>query len=79
MPSSRRMLWSLLAFGVCGAFFYLANVLAADVRYPLARFCVGVSLLCFGAGVFLLSRRLSAILGRLTLGIADMFLRIVSP
>lgn len=79
MPSRRRMLGSLLAFGVCGASFYLANVLAADVRYPLARFCVGVSLLCFGAGVFLLSRRLSAILGRLTLGIADMFLRIVSP
>ena len=79
MPSRRRMLWSLLAFGACGAFFYLAHVLAADVRYPLARFCVGVSLLCFGAGVFLLSRRLSAILGRLTLGIADMFLRIVSP
>jgi hypothetical protein len=79
MPSRRRMLGSLLAFGACGASFYLANVLAADVRYPLARFCVGVSSLCFGAGVFLLSRRLSAILGRLTLGIADMFLRIVSP
>ena len=79
MPLLRRMLGSLLAFGACGAFFYLANVLAADVRYPLARFCVGVSLLCFGAGVFLLSRRLSAILGRLTLGIADMFLRIASP
>ena len=72
------MLVSLLAFGACGASFYLANVLAADVRYPLARFCAGVSLLCFGVGVFLLSRRLTAILGRLTLAVADV-LRIVLP
>jgi hypothetical protein len=78
MPHLRRMLWSLLAFGACGAFFYLANVLAADVRYPLARLCVGVSVLCFGAGVFLLSRRLSTILGRLAIGVADVFLRMVS-
>jgi hypothetical protein len=79
MPPLRRMLGSLLAFGACGASFYLANVLAADIRYPLARFCVGVSLLCFGAGVFLLSRRLSEILGRLAIGVCDVFLRIVSP
>jgi len=78
MPPLRRMLWPLLAFGACVAFFYLANVLAVDVRYPLARFCLGVSVLCFGAGVFLLSRRLSAILGRLAIGAADVFLRIVS-
>ncbi len=72
MPTLRRILGSLTAFAACGAFFYLANVLAADVRYSLSILCVGVSVLCFGAGVFLLSRRLTAILGRLTLAVADV-------
>ncbi len=78
MPTLRRILGSLIAFAACGGFLFVANALAADVRYPLARFFVGVSLLCFGAGVFLLSRRLTAILGRLTLAVADV-LRIVFP
>jgi hypothetical protein len=78
MPPHRRMLWSLLAFGACGAFFYLANVLAADIRYPLARFCVGVSVLCFGAGVFLLSRRLCAITDRITLDIGYRYFQIAN-
>lgn len=62
-----------MAFASCVGFFYLANILAADVRYPLAIFCVVVSFLCFGAGVFLVSRRLGAWLTRIVLTVIDIF------
>ena len=61
MPSSlkpRRPLAALLAFALSFALFYLANLLAADVRYPLAIFCLILSIISFGGGLCLLSRRL---------------------
>jgi hypothetical protein len=72
--TSPRLLWALAAFGACVGFFYLANVLAADVRYPLAIFCCVVSFLCFVAGVFLLSPRLGACLVCIVLWVADLVL-----
>jgi hypothetical protein len=54
--SLRRLIGSVLAFALCFAFFYLANLLAADVRYPLAIFCLVLSVVCLGVGFCMVSR-----------------------
>jgi hypothetical protein len=74
LPTSQRLLWALAAFASCAGFFWLANVLAADVRYPLAIFCCVVSFLCFCVGVFLVSRRLAEFLFRIVMAVIEFFL-----
>jgi hypothetical protein len=71
--TSQRLLFGFLAFASCAGFFWLANVLAADVRYPLAIFCCVVSFLCFGVGLFLVSRRLGEWLVRIIMAVIDIF------
>ena len=69
----RRSLAALLTFAICFALFYLANLLAADVRYPLAIFCLVVSIVCFGVGLCLLSRRLGQAFANIVATIVDFF------
>jgi hypothetical protein len=69
----RRLLAALLAFALSFALFSWANRLAADVRYPLAIFCLVLSIVSFGAGLFLISPRLGAAFGRLVAAIVDFF------
>lgn len=69
--TSRKLLWTLAAFSSCAGFFYLANVLAVDVRYLLTIFRVVTSFLCFGAGVFLMSRRLGERLAYVTIKVIE--------
>ena len=76
MPSQltpRRSLAALLAFALCFALFYLANLLAADVRYPLAIFCLILSIACLGVGLCLLSRRLGQAFANIVATIVEFF------
>jgi hypothetical protein len=57
-PTPRRPLAAVAAFALCAALFYAANLLAADVRYPLAIFCLVLSIASFVVGLCLISRRL---------------------
>jgi hypothetical protein len=59
-----------LAFSVAALLFWAANLLAADVRYPLAVFCTLLAVVAFLVGVFLVSSRLG-------LGIANAVLKLL--
>lgn len=59
-----------LAFGFAAMLFWAANLLAADVREPLAVVCTLLSVVAFVVGVFLVSRRLG-------LGITNAILRLL--
>jgi hypothetical protein len=69
----QRRAWSIVAFGFCAGFFAAANALAGDVRYPLAIFCLCLSLVFLGIGVCLLSSRLGNFLGRVVMEIVNFF------
>jgi hypothetical protein len=72
-PSPRRLLAAFLAFALCFALFYAANLLAADVRYPLAIFCLVLSIICLGIGLCTLSRRLGQAFANIVATIVEFF------
>jgi hypothetical protein len=69
----RRPLAALVAFALSFVLFYLANILAADVRYPLAIFCFILSIVSFGVGLCLLSRRLGQAFANIVATIVEFF------
>lgn len=76
MPSGRtlrRLLAAITAFTLALAIFYAANLLAADVRYPLAIFCFVLSIASFGVGLCLISRRLGEWFTSLVANIVEFF------
>jgi len=68
----RRPFAAIVALGF--ALFYAANRLATDIRYPLAVFCLVLSVVSFGVGLCLVSPRLGEWFGRLVAAIVDFFI-----
>jgi hypothetical protein len=73
MSLSRRLSAALGAIAASFALFYAANLLAADVRYPLAIFCFVLSIASFGVGLCLVSRRLGQAFANIIATIVDYF------
>ncbi len=67
----RRLLGATVALSLSFALFCWANQLAADVRYPLAFFCFTLSIAAFCVGMFLISRRLAAVTGRVVANVIE--------
>jgi hypothetical protein len=53
----QRRLAALGAFATAAALFWICNLLAADVRYPLAILCLILSGIALLSGVYSLSRK----------------------
>jgi len=61
----RRLIAAFLTLALSIILFVAGNLLAADVRYPLAIFCLVLSIVSFGVALCLFSRRLGRWFGGL--------------